>query len=162
MTEQQAGGKPFGTEIALLRQQGQRVTPQRLQVLHLLRNVDRPMTAEEIAASIATQQPMDMATIYRVLHCLHQAGLAALLTPEQGRQRYKYREPGDCHHHLVCQHCGREAQIPDEALEPLRAALVHHYQFALQIDHLLLPGYCAHCQSDLVFANPKHTSQSSL
>lgn len=137
----------YGEEIALLRQHGQRVTPQRLHVLYILRAANKPLSADEVAAEVMLRQPMDMATVYRVLTTLQTTGLVVQLTPEQGRQRYKYRDPGDLHHHLVCNGCGRDVQIADSSFDQLRGELAQRHGFTLQIDHLLLSGLCAECQA---------------
>lgn len=140
----QATPPDYEAERALLRQCNQRVTAQRLQILHTLRTAERPLTADELAAALHPLA-IDPTTIYRVLHFLHEHGLVAQLTPEQGRQRYKYRDPGDLHHHLVCVCCGGDIQIPDESLDVLRVALRTRYGFTLKVDHLLIPGLCPTC-----------------
>ncbi len=136
----------YEVERALLRQIGQRITAQRLQILHALRTAERPLTADELAAALHPL-PIDPTTIYRVLHFLHEHGLVAQLTPEQGRQRYKYRDPDDLHHHLVCLRCGRDVQIPDESLDTLRETLCARYGFSAKLDHLVIPGFCAACKT---------------
>lgn len=137
-------GAGYAVERALLRERGQRVTPQRLQILQALRGAGRPLTVEELAAALQPQ-PIDQTTIYRVLHFLHELGLVAQLTPEQGRQRYKFRDPGDLHHHLICLRCGGDVQITDESFAQLRESLALNYRFSVQIDHLLIPGLCGAC-----------------
>lgn len=118
---------------------------QRLQILHALRAAERPLTADELGAALHPL-PMDPTTIYRVLHFLQEHGLVAQHMPEQGRQRYKYRDPGDLHHHLVCLRCGSDVQIPDESLDLLREMLHRRYSFTV-VDHLLISGLCAKCSA---------------
>ncbi|MBC8075275.1 MAG: transcriptional repressor [Chloroflexales bacterium] len=133
---------------ALLRQQGHRATPQRVVVLTTLRAQHEPITADELHTLAQAQQPsLDLATVYRVLQFLQQAGLAALLTLGSGPQRFKYRDPGDFHHHLVCKQCSTQRQVPDSLFANMRAELNERYGFTLQIDHMLLPGLCAACQA---------------
>lgn len=133
---------------AFLRQQGHRVTSQRLLVLNVLQNHDQPLSAEEVHAEVHKLQPaIDLATIYRVLQFLQDVRLAAALMMQQGPQRYKYRAPGDNHHHLLCKQCGNNIQIPDVLLATLRSDVEKHYGFTLQVDHLLLPGQCNACRS---------------
>ena len=84
-----------------------------------------------------------------MLQFLQSEGLAAVLTLGPGPQRFKYRDPGDYHHHVVCRHCGAQTQVPDAIFSGMRAELDERYGFALQIDHMLLPGLCAHCRSDV-------------
>ena len=134
---------------ALLRQHGHRATPQRVVVLTVLRAQEEPVTADELHALSQPRQPsLDLATVYRVLQFLQRAGLAAALTLGGGPQRFKYRDPGDYHHHVVCKHCGAHTQVPDSLFAGMRAELDARYGFALQVDHMLLPGLCAGCRGE--------------
>jgi Fe2+ or Zn2+ uptake regulation protein len=136
-------------EAALLRQQGHRLTPQRLQVLQVIKAHGQHMTAEEIHAAIVPQQPyLDIATVYRTLQWLQSVGLVAPISMGDAKLHYEYHAPGEHHHHLVCQHCGVQIQIPDADLAALKQALQQRYGFVVQIDHLALPGRCAICAGD--------------
>lgn len=133
-------------EAALLRQQGHRLTPQRLQVLQVIKAHGQHMTAEEIHAAILPQQPyLDIATVYRTLQWLQSVGLVAPISMGDGKLHYEYRRPGEHHHHLVCQQCGQHTQIPDDLFTGLKADLHERYGFTLEADHLALAGRCAMC-----------------
>lgn len=133
-------------DAALLRQQGHRLTPQRLQVLQVVKTQGEHLTAEEIHAAIVPQQPyLDIATVYRALQWLQSVGLVAPISMGDGKLHYEYRRPGEHHHHLVCQQCGEHIQIPDELFTDLKADIYQRYGFTLQADHLALAGRCAMC-----------------
>jgi Fur family ferric uptake transcriptional regulator len=133
-------------DAALLRQQGHRLTPQRLRVLQVIQTHGRHLTAEEIHAAIVPQQPyLDIATVYRTLQWLQSVGLVAPISMGEGKLEYEYRRPGEHHHHLVCQGCGHKTEIPDEIMGDLKAVLQERYGFTLQVDHLALSGRCAGC-----------------
>jgi len=135
-------------EAALLRQRGYRLTPQRLQVLQVIKARRHHITAEEIHAAIVPEQPyLDIATVYRTLQWLQSVGLVAPISIGDGKQYYEYHRPGEHHHHLICQQCGLQIQIPDEHFATLKAELHERYGFTLQIDHLALPGRCAGCDT---------------
>jgi len=136
-------------EAALLRQQGHRVTPQRLQVLQVIKAHCQHITAEEIHAAIVPQQPfIDIATVYRTLQWLQSVGLVAPISTGESKLYYEYHAPGDHHHHLICQRCGQHIQIPDADLSSLKQDLHARYNFTLQIDHLALLGRCGGCIED--------------
>lgn len=133
-------------EAALLRQRGHRLTPQRMQVLHVIKTRGQHMTAEEIHAAIVPQQPyLDIATVYRTLQWLQSIGIVAPISMGDGKQHYEYHAPGQHHHHLICQRCGEHIQVADHEFDVLKADLLQRYGFTLQIDHLALPGRCADC-----------------
>ena len=132
-------------EAARLRQQGYRLTPQRIQVLQVIKAQFNHRTAEEIHTEIVPHQPyLDIATVYRTLQWLQSVGLVAPINID-GRLYYEYHAHGDHHHHLICQQCGQHIQIPDADVAPLKSALQQRYGFALQVDHLALAGRCAAC-----------------
>jgi Fur family ferric uptake transcriptional regulator len=135
-------------DAAALRQQGHRLTPQRLQVLQVVKTQGQHLTAEEIHDAIVPQQPyLDIATVYRSLQWLQSVGLVAPISMGEGKLRYEYRRPGEHHHHLVCQQCGHHTQIPDDLFADLKADLQRRYGFTLHADHLALPGRCAACEA---------------
>jgi Fur family ferric uptake transcriptional regulator len=136
-------------EAALLRQQGHRLTPQRLQVLQVIKAHSRHITAEEIHAAIVPQQPfIDIATVYRTLQWLQTVGLVAPISTGEGKLYYEYHAPGEYHHHLICQQCSQHTQIPDTDLASLKQDLLARYGFTLQIDHLALLGRCGGCVTE--------------
>jgi Fur family ferric uptake transcriptional regulator len=135
-------------DAALLRQQGHRLTPQRMQVLQVVQTQIQHLTAEEIHAAILPQQPyLDIATVYRTLQWLQSVGLVAPISID-GKLHYEYHSLGDHHHHLICQQCGYHIQIPDADVATLKAELRQRYGFVLQVDHLALTGRCAGCAAE--------------
>lgn len=132
-------------ETEWLRQQGYRLTPQRMQVLQVIKMRGEHVTAEEIHAAILPQQPyLALTTVYRTLQWLQRVGLVAPITIA-GRLCYEYHAPGHCHHHLICQQCGQHVEIADELFATLRNDLQQRYGFQLKVAHLALSGLCATC-----------------
>ncbi|MFO7168569.1 MAG: Fur family transcriptional regulator [Chloroflexota bacterium] len=133
-------------DVAELRRQGYRLTPQRLMVLEIIRGSRRHLTAEEIhAAVVARHRNVNIATIYRIVQCLEAAGLVAPIAVAGAPIHYEYVS-GAVHHHLVCQACGAQHEIGDEELETLKEQLRGRYGFEPRLRHLALPGICAACR----------------
>src|SRR5262245_57364471 len=133
-------------DAAALRQQGHRLTPQRLIVLDVVKRSGRHLTAEEVHAAVLPQHPyINIATVYRTLQWLQEVGLVAPLALGNGPLRYEYTH-GAVHHHLICQECGHESEIGDDILDTLKGHLLARYGFAVQLNHLALPGRCAVCR----------------
>jgi Fur family ferric uptake transcriptional regulator len=132
-------------ETKLLRQQGHRLTPQRLLVLEVIKSRSCHITAEAIHAAIVPQQPyIDIATVYRALQWLETVGLVARINID-GTLHYEYHPLGNHHHHLICQQCGHVIEIPDDVFATLKMNIQQRYNFNLHLDHLALPGRCAAC-----------------
>lgn len=133
-------------EAVWLRQEGHRLTPQRMLVLSVVKAHCQHMTAEEIYAAVVEQQPfIDIVTVYRTLQWLQSVGLVAPINIGDGLQRYEYHPRGDWHHHLICQGCGIEIQTPDEIFTAMRADILARYGFKVHADHVALHGYCEAC-----------------
>jgi Fur family transcriptional regulator, ferric uptake regulator len=133
-------------DAATLRQQGYRLTPQRLMVLEVVKSSGKHLTAEDVHAAILPQHPyVNIATVYRTLQWLQEVGLVAPIATGNGPLHYEYVD-GETHHHLVCQDCGYEQEIGDDILAALKAQLLERYAFTAQFHHLALPGRCATCQ----------------
>ncbi|MFO0841870.1 MAG: transcriptional repressor [Gemmataceae bacterium] len=98
------------TEIADLRQAleraGWRYTRQRVEVFAHLRSIDSHPTAEQVFASVRRRLPnISLATVYKALDALVDAGLAARLADEQGPVRYDGK--AHPHYHLRCERTGQ-------------------------------------------------------
>jgi Fur family transcriptional regulator, peroxide stress response regulator len=101
---------PQSTEIADLRQAleraGWRYTRQRAEVFAHLRSIDSHPTAEQVFASVRRRLPnISLATVYKALDALVDAGLAARLADEQGPVRYDGK--AHPHYHLRCERTGQ-------------------------------------------------------
>jgi Fur family ferric uptake transcriptional regulator len=133
-------------DAATLRQQGYRLTPQRLMVLEVVKSSGKHLTAEDVHAAILPHHPyVNIATVYRTLQWLQEVGLVAPIATGNGPLHYEYVH-GETHHHLVCQGCGYEQEIGDDILAALKAQLLERYAFTAQFHHLALPGRCATCR----------------
>jgi Fur family ferric uptake transcriptional regulator len=133
-------------DAAALRQQGHRLTPQRLMVLEVVKRSGQHLTAEEVHAAILPQHPyINIATVYRTLQWLQEVELVAPIAIGSGPLRYEYVH-GQTHHHLVCQDCGGEQEINDDILDALKAHLLERYAFTAHLNHLAILGRCAMCQ----------------
>lgn len=140
-------GEQLLEEAEWLRQQGHRLTPQRMLVLQIIKNQGQHMTAEEIHDQVILKQPfIDIATVYRTLQWLQSVGLVSPINIGDGLQRFEYRHADEMHHHLICQQCGYEVQVPDDLLEPLRESINQQYGFTVKSEHMAFHGTCSHCK----------------
>ncbi|MCW5851039.1 MAG: transcriptional repressor [Anaerolineae bacterium] len=129
-----------------LRQNGLRITPQRVAILEAITDKDGHITADEIFARINPLFPyVDISTVYRTLDYLTENGLLNVINLGTGRAEYELvsRPP---HHHLVCRHCKQVISIDGELVQPLRDALLHQYGFAADIRHFAIFGLCRACR----------------
>lgn len=92
-----------------LREQGLRVTQQRIKILKLLNSSKQPLSIDQIHFELnKLKSKFDLVTLYRNLNSLKEAGLIGDIITETGKIHYEFlREPFHHHHHIVCQSCNK-------------------------------------------------------
>jgi Fur family transcriptional regulator, ferric uptake regulator len=129
-----------------LRQEGYRLTPQRMMILAIIRDNTGHISAEEIHQKVRQQYPfVNISTVYRTLNLLKKLRLISETDLGEGYVRYELLERGR-HHHLVCRRCGESFAFEHELLRPLQLRLLKEYGFAADVDHFAIFGLCQRCR----------------
>ncbi len=132
--------------VAALRARGFRVTPQRQTILDAVCAGGGHTSLPEIYARVQAVSPaINLATVYRTLDFLQEAGLV-VAADIGGHTVYEIAGPKP-HHHLVCQGCGGVEEIDPGLVEDFFTALSRAQSFEVDIHHLVLTGRCAQCRS---------------
>ena len=130
-----------------VREQGKRMTIQRLLVLEALDRARHHTTAEEIAARIRRQHPqIDPSTVYRNLEALEELGYVTHTHFEDRVTRW-HRADAERHGHLVCRSCGAELEVPMSLLDPLARRVRAEHGFVADLAHSAVVGICRECSS---------------
>lgn len=140
------------SEILLqaLRQRRVRITPQREMILDALAHGSGHMTAEEIFDQVKIHtRVVNIATVYRTLDLLVEAGLASRSNLWDGRLVYATYSHGP-HLHLVCRSCGNTVDADSGLLLSFVEQVKHQYHFLADWQHLSLQGKCQTCHDKLV------------
>jgi Fe2+ or Zn2+ uptake regulation protein len=130
----------------VLRERGQRVTPQRLAIARTVRELDRHTTAETVFARVSEQMPgVSLPTVYATLDLLEELRFVRRVPTEAGTAVYDPRT--EDHHHLVCRECGEimDVDAPVDRTELLDAAQT--LGFAADDAQVVVRGVCATCRS---------------
>ena len=103
-------------------------------------------TAQEIFEILrAGGEHIGLATVYRSLQRMADAGEIDAIRSPDGQMAYRRCSAGH-HHHLTCRVCGRTVEIAAPELEALLSSLGDTYGFS-QIDHEIeLRGCCTQCR----------------
>ena len=84
---------------------GQRSTPQRQAILDTIRRAEGPLTVDTIRHRARGAHPkLGIATVYRTLRLLLEAGTIREVTLPDGQTRYESAHLGH-HHHFRCRDC---------------------------------------------------------
>ena len=129
-----------------LKNQGYRLTPQRLMVVSAIENSKDHISADEVYSQVVTRYPnVNISTVYRTLELLKRLDLVTETDLGGGRVRYHPANKGH-HHHLVCQECGAMIDLDESLLRPLQEALLLEQNFIADLRHLAIHGRCVICR----------------
>ncbi len=131
--------------LAVLREQGLRISSARRLVLQALFAADAPASAESIAGRLHGQGlPLGLASVYRNLEMLERTGIVrhvhlghgpGLYTLAGGRER----------EYLVCDRCGRVEAVEPVRLDRARETIRADFGYEARFTHFPIVGLCASC-----------------
>ena len=131
----------------LLLDLGLRATPQRLGVLAELALEPNGATAQEVHDRLrARGSRVGLATVYRTLAALSEAGAVDALAHRPGEACYRLCG-GEHHHHLVCASCNRVVELGDCDLESWLDRLGAAHGFTVTAHSVEVTGVCGDCRA---------------
>ncbi len=83
-----------------------------------------------------------LATIYRTLNLLTEAGLLEQKSFTDGKSQFEIQDPDNHHDHLMCLDCGRVLEFENVEIEDLKIKLARDQGFKLERHTLDLFGRC--------------------
>lgn len=132
-----------------LRSRSRRMTEPRAAILDALKNARRPLTNREIWQSLRLAQ-CDLATVYRSMRTLEEAGLVRRCEFGNGGIRYELRPEDDSAHghHLVCNQCAEVVPVRECFPEKLESEIARRNGFVQVTHRLEFFGICPRCQDE--------------
>ena len=123
-----------------------RPTRQRTVILERLARTAQPITAQSLHAELnrGDQRGPGLATVYRTLQALADAGLARSFPAGEGELAYKLCAP-EHHHHLICERCGRVEEIPSCEMEQWASKIARKRGFSVTSHQADIYGICERC-----------------
>jgi Fur family ferric uptake transcriptional regulator len=139
----------------LLKQNGLKVTTQRVAILEVLDcRPGKHLTAEEIYDYVREKFPeIGIATVYRTIQVLSELNLIDKLNLDDGYVRYEIskgskEETSHHHHHLICLDCGNVYAFQDDLLETLEERIMETMGFQVVDHEVKLYGHCKACRAN--------------
>ena len=126
-----------------LRDAGIKATYPRLKILDIFhQHAGEHMSAADLYRSlIADRSNIGLATVYRVITQLEEAGLLKRTQLDAHTTVYEINDKGH-HDHMVCTHCGRILESSDPSMSRLVGDIARRSGFALESYSLVLYGGC--------------------
>ncbi|MGN6332088.1 MAG: Fur family transcriptional regulator [Motilibacteraceae bacterium] len=127
---------------------GARPTRQRAAVAAALDEVDDFRSAQELHELLRRRgDSVGLATVYRTLQALADAGEVDVLRTDDGEAVYRRCSTGAHHHHLVCRSCGRTVEVAGPAVERWADAVAAEHGFTDVRHTLEVFGVCSACST---------------
>ena len=132
--------------IDVLTDAGVRPTRQRERVLTELMGERDDVTAQELYERLRSGgEKLGLATVYRTLGLLAEAGVIDALSHRPGELCYRWCGQGH-HHHLVCSSCHRVVELADCELDPWLERISQAHGFVTTGHRLEVSGLCSACR----------------
>lgn len=123
----------------------QRNTRQRTAVAELLAESDEFRSAQDVHTALRqVGASVGLATVYRNLGLMAQAGEVDTLIRDDGETLYR-KCSSVHHHHLVCRDCGRTEEIAGPAVESWAETVAAEHGFVDVSHQLEVFGTCGEC-----------------
>ncbi len=125
-----------------------RPTRQRRAIAAVFDEFDGFRSAQEIHALLAAGgERVGLATVYRTLQSMAEAGVIDSLLAETGESVYR-RCSSTHHHHLVCRQCGGAKEVSGPLVEKWTQAIARDHGYANLSHRIEIIGICADCQTN--------------
>ena len=122
-----------------------RTTKQRSALLAVLEEPAGFRSAQELHARLRERgEPVGLATVYRGLQALVDAGEVDVLRGGDGEAAYRRCSPQH-HHHLLCRSCGLTVEVADPPVERWAARIAAEHGFRDVQHSLEVFGTCTAC-----------------
>lgn len=122
-----------------------RLTRQRQLVFDHLVDSDEFRTAQQVHAELRTDgETIGLATVYRGLQWLVEAGLVDTIRNPDGEATYRRCSPAH-HHHLICRRCGRAVEVAGDTLEEWSQQVAAEHGFREPEHFVEVYGICSAC-----------------
>jgi Fur family peroxide stress response transcriptional regulator len=127
-----------------LREQGMRLTHQRLEIVREIAATDEHPNADTVFRRVRTRVPtVSLDTVYRTLGTLVDLGLVRQVTATPGPVRYDANTAP--HQHFVCTRCGAVHDVDDSGLDTARAIGTTTMFGTVETVEVQLRGVCSGC-----------------
>jgi Fur family ferric uptake transcriptional regulator len=85
------------------------------------------------------------ATVFRTLDLLATRGQLERIDLPSGEHAYVACAPQEHHHHVVCRHCGKSAEVEDAGLQSVVRVIARRSGYRIDGHRLELFGLCPEC-----------------
>jgi len=123
-----------------------RSTKQKQLIEAVLEQLNKFKSAQEIHSIISDSgEKVGLATVYRSLQSLADAGAVDVVTSPDGEALYRACS-SEHHHHLLCIKCGKTTEFSSPEIEKLAEQIAKHFKYT-KANHIIeISGICEDCE----------------
>ncbi len=133
--------------INFLRTKNLKLTNQREEILNIFVRTQKHLTTEDLYNFIKKRDPnIGLATVFRTLKLMCEAGIAREVDFGDKRIRYEHKYGHEHHDHLVCTKCGKFIEAIDPGIERLQNRLCKKFKFSPTWHKMQIFGICRKCK----------------
>jgi Fur family ferric uptake transcriptional regulator len=126
-----------------LRKKGLKTTQQREAIVDAFLRSSGHVNLEDLLSNARRKQPsVGLATVYRTVKLLEEAGIAAARHFGPGQTLYEVSEGRAHHDHLICESCGFITEFENDEIEHLQDAAARRFGFNVIRHRHELFGLC--------------------
>jgi Fur family peroxide stress response transcriptional regulator len=134
--------------IRVLKDEGCRLTPQRLTMLRILAKSEGHPSAEQIYEQISADYPTtSLATVYKTLSLLKSMGEVLEITVPSVGSHYDGNKPYP-HPHVICTKCGQILDPKFEVMAGISQEIARQTGYKITHQQLNFFGLCPTCQKE--------------
>jgi Fur family peroxide stress response transcriptional regulator len=142
--------KRFEIIIQKLRDNGHKITPQRLAIVRILAKSESHPSVEDIYDQIINDFPtMSLATVYRNIVLIKSLGEVLELGFPDGSNRYDGNKPFP-HPHVICIKCKKIVDPDLVSLDEMKNEVALETNFTILNHRLDFFGICSNCMTEKV------------
>lgn len=131
---------------AKLRENGYKVTPQRLAVYDVLKKNEMHPSAEVIYKKLRPMYPsMSFATVYKTVEILNKINVIQILNTCEDSNRYDANVTK--HFHIQCTECGKVENVEATEIPEAKAKVTSDTGYTLTGKQVYFYGKCPKCQT---------------
>ncbi len=130
-----------------LKKKGMLISCQREQILDIFLKMEKHVTVDELYIRARKKNPkIGLATVYRAMKIICDAGLAREVYFGDGVRRFEHKYGHQHHDHLVCTKCGRVVEVLSPEIEKLQERLAKKHNFTPSNHKMEIFGTCGRCK----------------
>jgi len=131
----------------LIKAKGLKSTRQRSLIIDTFLGAEGHVSVEELWSKVrAADTKVSVATVYRTMKLLADAGLAEARNFGDGQTRYEAAMGRHHHDHLICTNCGTIIEFENDRIEQLQDVIAKRHGFKVTSHKMELYGLCKNCQ----------------